>query len=351
MQDINKNLDDKLFTYLKEKEIGLFKYYQKFFFLPKYHNKKNFKNVSSFFEELKHHQYYGDIRFDKKSLGRDIFIYLYSKSDENEKLVLLKNAFHFLNFTQTINFLIKENKDKAIHFFTHYSSNGKLRTPEEEEELLKKLKKLDNDNFYYNLLSYLTNNSHVYLNSIYQNKYQSILKDIVNENFPEKRSTFSVFVGDNNKKELNSNSLFSESEEFETIIKLNKTYFDENFSLNSIELKNERVIEKERILNKIEIILKESRKFDFLEVVKFYPNNKEISHFYLKHQINYNKKDIEHYLQSCIKYWNDNIIELKKMTDEEMIREIAIKGEKVLFYKEISEKLDEKEIKTKKVKI
>lgn len=52
MQDINKNLDDKLFTYLKEKEIGLFKYYQKFFFLPKYHNKKNFKNVSSFFYSL-----------------------------------------------------------------------------------------------------------------------------------------------------------------------------------------------------------------------------------------------------------------------------------------------------------
>jgi len=39
------------------------------------------------------------------------------------------------------------------------------------------------------------------------------------------------------------------------------------------------------------------------------------------------------------------------MSDEEMIREISHKGEKVLFYKEMSEKLDEKEVKEKKVKI
>lgn len=351
MQDINKSLDEKLFSYLKSKNLGLYQYYQKFFFLPINHDKRKLKNTISFFDELKYHQYSGDIKFDKKSVGRDIFIHLYQNASSDEKLILLKNAFHFINFVQVINFLMKEDKKEAISYFSKYPSNGKLRQPEEEEELINKIKNLDKDNFYNNLLSYLSNNSGMYAKSIYCHKYQSILKEVVNENFPEKRANFSIFIGDNLKKELNSDSLFFEDSEFETIIKLNKTYFDEKFSLKMIDVKSEKVTEKERILNKIENLLKESKRFNFLEVVKFYPNNKEVSHLYLKHKIDYDKKDIESYLQSCLEYWNDNILDLKKMSDEEMIKEVANKGEKILLYKKMSEKLDEKNQKSKKVKI
>jgi len=48
MQDINKNLDEKLFSYLKSKNLGLYKYYQKFFFLPNSHDKKKLKSTMSF---------------------------------------------------------------------------------------------------------------------------------------------------------------------------------------------------------------------------------------------------------------------------------------------------------------
>lgn len=121
MQDINKSLDEKLFSYLKSKNLGLYQYYQKFFFLPINHDKRKLKNTISFFDELKYHQYSGDIKFDKKSVGRDIFIHLYKNSNDDEKLILLKNAFHFINFVQVINFLIKENKKEAISYFQSIS--------------------------------------------------------------------------------------------------------------------------------------------------------------------------------------------------------------------------------------
>lgn len=359
------NLDHALKNVLETLEMGFYNYHFDYYLLDNkkvtgFNDKfqsytykgKKFNKAANFFKLLSNH-YHPVIKVEKES--RNIFIELYKQANEEEKKYLINHYDYFITFDQTFNYLEKnEGKEKALHFVTHNELKGRLREVDKEEKLLLKIYHLEPENFYENLLSYLSNHASIYNNSIHSIKYQGMLKNLINEYLSDKRKNFAVFTGDSQKKYLNDSSMLYEDEKIncEIIIKLNKTFMEEHFIPDSIKEKHEIGSTQGIILESIDELIKVSKRLNVKAVHRIYTEDKEILTFYItKEKNDINKEDIIKYLQAALNYWKDNVIELKEMKKEEMIQSISQKAEINALYKELENKYQPKGYTEKKVKL
>ena len=312
-------------------------------------SKKLFKSQLGFFQKLHNVNY---IKSSVEKQNRKIFIELYKIADLNEKKLLLYNYDLLLDFDMVFNLFNKELKteNKAIYFITHYKFKGYLRTVENEEKFINKLYQINKDDFYVNLLGYLSNNQSIYTESLYSSFYQEMLKNFIEKTIPEKRKNLSVFIGDNHKQ-LKNESLIINSIDDEFVIKLNKTFMQENYVPN-LDLNYKIYEEQNKILQNLPEILLKSNKLNLKTVNEIYTEQKEMKVLYVTKEKNKISKDeIINYIDIVMNFWVKNINQLIKLDEKDMINEITKKSEITYFYESLNEKLDVKNIKNKKVKI
>lgn len=359
------NLDFSLKSILENLDMGFYNHNFDYYFLDNTKVKpsdnkfqsytykgKLFKKATNFFK-LVLNDYRPVIKIEKES--RNIFISLYNNANDREREFLINHYDYFITFDQMFNYLEKkEGKEKSLNFVTHKVLKGRLREVDKEEKLLLKIYKLDPDNFYENLLSYLTNHANIYTDSIYQYKYQGMLKNLVNEYLSDKRKNFAIFTGDSQKKYLNNNSMLYEDEKIncEIIIKLNKTFMEENFIPESLKEKHEISALQSMILENLDELIKSSKRLNIKTINKIQTGDKEILTFYItKEKNDINKNEIIKYLESALIYWKDNVNTLKDLKKEDMIENIAQKAEISILYESLEKKYQTKGYSEKKVKL
>ncbi len=360
-EQLLQNLDKLLNNILQELEMSLYTHNFDYYLLDNskmksstesntYKNKKFIKS-ENFFKQLNIH-YQPNVKIEKES--RNIFLALMRVSNEEEKQYLINHYQYFLTYDQTLNYLdkIEKNKNKAILFVTQNLLKGKLREVDKEEKFLIKIKNLDNENYYGNLLSYLSNHSDIYTKSIYSNAYQGMLKNLINEHLPNQRKNFAIFTGDSKKKYLNNSSILHPEEDFETVIKLNRTVIEEKYVPENLKEKHEISNEQNTLITNIGNLLKQSSRLNLKNVYPVYTEDHEVMTFYItKNDTKIEQHEIINYVQACLKYWRDNIQELKLLDNKEMIKNISLKAEIIYLHNELNNKLINKGTKDKKAKL
>ena len=244
-----------------------------------------------------------------------------------------------------------ENKSTAIKFVTNNALKGKIRKVQKEEILLKKIYNIEPHNFYNNLLNYLSNHAQIYSNNSH---YQGMLKNLICEYLPEKRKDFAIFTGDSQKKYINNTSILYENDknQCEILISFNKTVIEEKFIPEILKEKHEITSLQNKIINNLDSLIKASKRLNIKEVVSVYAKDKEIIRFYITKDINdITKEDVGNYVESCLEYWKENIIDLKDKSIENMIDIIEKNAEINTLYKSFENKYAMKNINEKKVKI
>lgn len=316
---------------------------------------KKFIQSQGLFKQIRHH-YQPNIKVEKDS--RSIFIHLIESANENERKYLINHYEYFVTFDQALNYFIKveKNKEAAILFVTRNALKGRLREVDKEEKLLIKIKNLDVENYYGNLLSYLSNHSDIYTKSIYSSDYQGMLKNLISEYLPEKRKNFALFTGDSNKKYLSHSSILHihDEKEFEEIIKFNKTVIEENYIPEDLKEKHEISKEQGKFIKQIPELLKISKKLNLKNIYPIYTEDKEILNFYvIKQNEVIDKNEIVKYLEVCLCYWKDNVNKLKVLDERELLSEISKNAEIIYWHNQLNDKLSYKDKSNyeKKVKI
>lgn len=365
MQEQNtENLDKILQNILKIKNMSLYKNNYDYFlfdnekintdneFISEKYKKVRFLKVENFFSDVEKHRY-TSINIDKDA--KSIFNELYINTNETERDYLVKHYYYFMTFDQMFAYLVKnESKSEVLHFVTHCTLKGQIRKIEKEEKFLKKIYDLEPDNFYENILCYLNNHARIYKQSIYRTEYQSMLKNLLSEYLPEKRKDFANFTGDSQKKYLNEKSILYEEDnnKCEILISFNKTFIEENFVPDKLKEKHEIGEAQNKFFDNLESLIKSSRKLNLREVVRVHALDKELITCYItKEKNDITKHDIVSYVQSCLSYWKENIIELKDKPIEEMIKIVEANAEIVSLYKNLENKYQIKNQSEKKVKI
>lgn len=365
MQEENiENLDKCLQNILITKNMSLYKNNYDYFlfdnakinttseFISEKHKRIKFIKVENFFTDIQLNNY-TSINIDKEA--KNIFHELYISSNQLERTYMIDHYYYFIAFDQMFNYLIKnENDRKALSFVTHSTLKGKIREVDKEEKLLKKIYTLEPDNFYENLLAYLTNHSRIYTQSIERNNYQGMLKNLIFEYLPEKRKSFAMFTGDSQKKFLNHTSILYENEKdkCEILVAFNRTVIEESFIPDKLKEKHLVASEQSKMINNLDNLIRFSKRLNIKEVVTVFTQDKEIIRFYItKDKNDISKEDVVKYVQSCLNYWKNNIVDLKDKNVEEMLQIIEQKAEIENQYENFEKKYEIKNISEKKVKI
>lgn len=312
-------------------------------------SQKLFKNQSVFFQKLHNSNF---IKSSVEKQNRKIFIELYKITNVNEQKILLHNYHLLLSFDTVFNIFNKELKEenKSIYFITHYKFLGYLRTVENEEKFINKIHQINKDDFYVNLLGYLSNNKSIYTEGIYSALFQEMLKNFIEKTIPEKRKNLSIFIGDD-KKKLKNESLVINSNDDEFIIKLNETFIKENYR-PKLDLNYKVYEEQNKILNNLPEILLRNTKLNLKTVNQIYIEQKEMKVLYITKEKNkISKEEVIKYIDIVLDFWVKNINQYIKLDEKEMINEIIKKAEITYYYESLDKKLDIKNVKTKKAKI
>lgn len=362
MQEENlENLDKHLQNILISKNMSVYKNNYDYFlfdnekinptseFISNSYKRTKFTKVENFFTDIEKYNY-NSISIDKEA--KNIFNELYTNKKQIERDYLVKNYYYFITFDQMFAYLGKnEDKSTAINFVTNNALKGKIRKVEKEEILLKKIYNIEPHNFYNNLLNYLSNHAQIYSNNSH---YQGMLKNLICEYLPDKRKDFANFTGDSQKKYINNTSILYENDknQCEILISFNKTVIEEKFIPEILKEKHEITSLQNKIINNLDSLIKASKRLNIKEVVSVHTKEKEIITFYItKDKNDITKEDVGNYVESCLEYWKENIIDLKDKSIENMIDIIEKNAEINTLYKNFNNKYTIKNINEKKVKI
>lgn len=349
-EDMINILDKRLNLILNELNIKIYVQLNNYY-LFNLEEKSKFKNYYIFNNLEEENNYYQKLSINNNVIiklntrGKIIFQQMYKNSSTEEKKYILEKYNYFMTYKQALNFVIKNEKD-ILHverFIKNTIFKDNYHKIDDEEKILIKIKDLVPENSIQNLFFYLNNNTNTYnsKHNLNRKSYQGMLKNLVNKYFPENIKLFQNFTGDFEKKILNSDSLlYKKTLECEMIVHINKNYILEKYVNYQIMENHNLQKEQDKIIKNLNGLLLESNKLNLLSSQNISSNNSEIITFYItKEKNDITENDIIDYLNNCLTYWKENLIELKELNEDEMIKNIDKNAQSYTLYKNLNNKL------------